>query len=172
MIHKMELKGIKNIKPVYLVAALVLGVFIVVLSNFGQKKEPEVKENEAREFLPDAANTEKRLEEIINSIDGVSEATVFITYENSGLKNVTTITEEKAEEKGQDKSKSYKTSVVTQKDGSGERPFVREETFPEVRGIIITAKGVGDKTLNALITDAVSSAMGVGPHRVKILPKD
>ncbi len=172
MIHKMDLKGIKNIKPVYLLAALVLGVFIVVLSNLGQKKEPELKENEVRQTVPDIANTEKRLEEIIDSIDGVSEVAVFITYENSGLKNVTTVTEETSEEKGEDKSQSYKNTVVTQKEGSVERPFVREETFPEVRGIIIAAKGVGDKTLNALITDAVSSAMGVGPHRVKILPKD
>ncbi len=168
----MDLKEIKNIKPVYLLAALAVGILIVVLSNFAQKEDPPAKENEVSQTLPDTLDTEKRLEEIINSIDGVSDAKVFITYENSGLKNITTITEETSQEKGEDKSQFYKASVVTQKDGSSERPFVREETFPEVRGVIIAAKGVGDKTLNALITDAVSSAMGVGPHRVKILPKD
>ena len=172
MIHKMDFKKLKSIKPIYLFAALSFGVIIVLLSGFSSDKPPPREENVQLNTVPDASDIEKRLEEIINSIDGVSDATVFVTYENSGVKKVATETEEENSERDGQKSFSHKTTAVTKKEGNEQYPFVKEETLPQIRGVIIAAKGLGRAGLDAAITDAVSSAVGVSLHRVKILSKD
>ena len=62
--------------------------------------------------------------------------------------------------------------TFTSKTNSGEEPFVSEEKLPEVRGVIICAKGVENEEMRLLISDAVSGAMNVPIHRVKVLSKD
>ena len=58
------------------------------------------------------------------------------------------------------------------KQSSSEEPFVSEEVLPQVRGVLIVAKGAGDAEVNAKITDAVSAVLGVPIHKVKILSAD
>ncbi len=168
----MDIKKLKSIKITYLIIALAAGIALVVLSNGMPKSAPKERTVTESHKPPDTVDVERRLKEIIESIDGVSDADVFITYENSGVKNIATVTDETYAADDDKRTNSGKSQVVTVRDGSSETPFVEEEKLPQVRGVIISAKGVSDMSLNALITDAVASAMGVPVHRVKILSKD
>lgn len=168
----MDIKKLKNIKITYLVIALAAGIALVALSDGLPKSDPGQTAETQTQKPPDNSSVEKRLEKIIESIDGVSEADVFVTYENSGVKTIATVSDESTSTDEGKRSFTGKSQAVTVRDGSSEEPFVEEEKLPEVRGVIISAKGVGDASLNALITDAVASAMGVPVHRVKILSKD
>ena len=169
----MNIKKLKNIKPAYLAGMLLLGALIMMLSNLMPLKNNEAEVKEVKEKSPPYNyDAENRLGELIGDIDGVSDVTVFITYENSGVRSIATVGEESTLSDGEKSTSSRKDEVVTKKQGSGEEPFVNEEILPEVRGIIISARGLKNKTLAAQVTDAVASAMGVSLHRVKVISKD
>jgi len=145
----------------------------MVLSNLmpsGVKPREKIPTSE--ESLADKDITEQRLKEMIEDIDGVSDVSVFVVYENSGVKNIATSGEENTTYEGDKSVTRVRKDAVSQRDGTTEKPFVTEEVLPEVRGIIIAARGIKTASLDARITDAVSSAMGVPIHRVKILQKD
>lgn len=168
----MDIKKIKNIKLTYLIGALALGIMLMIMSDsFNKEKEkpiPTVVENN----LPKTEELEKELESIIDDIAGVSDVSVFVTYDNSGVKKIVTVAEENKATEDVKTSANSKTQPVTVKESGRESPFVNEEKLPEIRGIIICAKGVEDSYTNIMVTDAVASAMGVSVHRVKVLPKD
>ncbi len=169
----MDIKKLKNIKPAYLVAMLLVGALIMMLSNLFPAKKEEASVDEPKDNTPlynyDAEN---RLGELIEDIDGVSDVTVFITYENSGVRSIVTVGEENTLSDGEKSTASKKREAVMRREGSNEEPFINEEILPEVRGIIISARGLKNKTLTAQVTDAVAAAMGVPLHRVKVISKD
>lgn len=152
----MKLKNLKNIKITYLAAILGAGIVLMLLSNMmsPEAEIPEQPPPEEAAVLKDSS-VEDRLRELIEDIDGVSDVSVFVSYENNGVRNIAMSGEK----------------FVTQKEGSAEQPFVTEEVLPQVRGVIIAAKGISTSSLEARISDAVASAMGVPIHRVKILSK-
>ena len=167
----MELNKIKANKITYLVILLVAGIVTIILSGgIGQKEATVPKEQPA--VVPDASDTERRLARILETVEGVSDVSVFVTYDNKGTKELACNTDESKADDGQKQTSSVRTEIVTSKDGSGEIPFVKAETLPGVRGVIICARGVRSEYIRLSIADAVSSAMGVPLHRVRILSKD
>lgn len=166
----MELVKIKKIKTPYLIAALVLGIVLMILPGTKTPKTPEKEEKES--VLSPIGDEAQRLENIIGGMDGVSDVSVLITYENTGVRNVQSVTEKSISQDEQKKSEQTKTQALIIKEGSSETPFVSEEILPEVRGVIISARGIKNPTLKASITEAVAAVFGVSVHRVRILHKD
>ncbi len=165
------MKKLGRIKSTYLVIFLALGIVLVLLSNFGKDSKETVNKTEAKSVFEEA-DTEKKLKEIIESVDSVSDVSVFISYDNKGMISIASEGEESTASDGEKKTVTKRISAVTKRDSSGEAPFVTEELLPRVRGVIVTARGVSDEVKNALITRAVSTALDVPLHRVKVLPKD
>ena len=93
----------------------------------------------------------------------------MISYENYGVKKVSSFGEKSQTSDGTKNTTSLKDSPVFIKDSSGEGPFVAEQVLPEIRGVLIVAKGVENITLAMEITEAVSATLGVPVHRVKVL---
>lgn len=165
----MKHKILKGVKPTYLVIALAAGLALMVLSNTftpHDKEEPTPEIIEGDVYNTDA---EKRLEQILESIDGVSNVKVFITYENRGVKKIASVGDSSSSDDGNKKTDTASRREVTVKNNSGESPFVDEEILPQVRGVIIAADGLENEVLSAEITDAVSAVLGVSVNRVKIL---
>jgi stage III sporulation protein AG len=61
-------------------------------------------------------------------------------------------------------TRNDQTLVVTGK------PVVVTETIPTVRGVIIIAEGGGDLRVRDALMRATSGLLGVGIHRVHVLP--
>lgn len=167
----MELKKLKNIKTSYLVLALFLGIALMVLSK-GIKPAKKQEETSQPAVITADENAEEKLKEIIGSIDGVSDVSVFITYENSGVKKTSSVYEKSALQDGEKGNESSKETPVMVKDSSGEKPFVKEDVLPMVRGVMISARGIRDPVVKADVTDAVAGVLGIPVHRVKILHID
>ena len=53
---------------------------------------------------------------------------------------------------------------------SGE-PFVTQYTYPEVKGVVVVAQGVGQPAVKQRVIDAVTCAMGIAPHKVYVAEK-
>ena len=170
--RQMELKLLKGKKLTYLIVAFAAGIILIVLSgsfNKPKSKPPPVAEKTA---APEVGATEKRLEEIIGTVKGVSDVTVFITYENTGVRNTARLTEDTHSQDGQKSQSTRKDNPVIRKESSLEEPFVYEEILPQVRGVIISARGVSDPKTSLVIADAVASALGVPVYKVRVLSKD
>ena len=167
----MDVLKLKN-KKMYLVMALATGLIVVMVSGFLPGEKERLPDEKTATVIPDSQTVEKRLKNIIETINGVSDVSVFVTYDNMGERKIATTSEETLSQDGTRKNSSLKSEVVTSGTNSGGGPFVSEEKLPKVRGVIICAKGVENEEMRLLISDAVSGAMNVPPHRVKVLSKD
>ena len=81
----MNIKNLKRVKPHHLLIVLAVGVFLLVSSNFFVPSKKQESDNNKSEAIV-VNDIEKRLAEIVKKIDGINDADVFITYENSGVK--------------------------------------------------------------------------------------
>ena len=171
-----KLKVLKNVKLVHLAAVLAVGVIMLVLANFQQGTNPKVKKDEVlnSDSLSDSAaeDAEKRLSSVVSKIKGVSNVSVFITYENSGVKKTGANTKENVNSGKESSVLTKENTAVMKREASCEEPFISEEKLPQVRGVLIVARGVDDPYINSQITEAVSTVLGVAVHKVKILPSD
>lgn len=123
---------------------------------------------------------ENQLKEALDHIAGVDDATVVVNVDASSLKvldkNRTTqdqTTEETDKEGGKRKveDQSGEEQTVVIKSGDKEAPFVLQEKKPEIRGVLVVAKGADNVQIKQIIIEAVTRSLGVPSYRVAVLPK-
>lgn len=123
---------------------------------------------------------ENQLKDALDNIAGVDDATVLVNVDASSMKilekNRTSqdqSTDETDKEGGkrnvEDQSSEEQTVIV--KSGDKESPIVLQEKKPEIRGVLVVAKGANNVQIKQTIIEAVTRALGVPSHRVAVLPK-
>lgn len=151
------------------------GILLIALSGLMSSKPKEASQGEKpasvdAQTSPDAAALEKRLCTVVEKIKGVSDVSAFITYENSGVKKAGTNSSSNVSASDGSSSAASEDTAVMKKSSASEEPFVSEEVMPQVRGVLIVARGAESGLISARITDAVSAVLGVPVHRVRVLP--
>jgi stage III sporulation protein AG len=167
-----------------------LGVLLLFnpLAWFGSGKEPTVPKAAETVVTNDSRPTmetyekayEDRLVQILDTVRGVSDATVMVTIDSSEEvvyardtqenKQTTNETDLKGGTRGVTQFDDSGHLVILKKNGS-EQPIVVKTVKPRVRGVVVTARGAEDVRVQALITEAVQRALEVPPHKISILPK-
>lgn len=138
---------------------LLLGVALLAFGSapFAEKSAP-AEENEEKPAADvsyiDAL--EKRLAEVLSSVDGAGEVRVLLVPENSGSIDV----------QRDGSGETSKTVVLSGQNGS--EALVLAERAPAVRGAIVVARGAGNDRVRAELAEAAATALGVGAHRVKV----
>lgn len=180
-----------------LLYGLIVGVFLFLLSFTMPKTDAQEKDNNERPEDTFSAPTissleytqgdtsesyvdwlEKRLEDILEKMEGIGEVTVMITLSASKevcfLKDV--IREETiVNETGADGSNQLSHSVNSQElvvvidneDGS-RQVYVTKEYMPEIEGVLVLAEGT-DEQKSFEITEAVQALFSVASHKIKVL---
>ena len=171
-----KIKKLKSIRLYHLLAVLAAGIALMLVSNLFAGITTENK-NDAKETVE--ADTDKnipelesRLAAIVGKIEGVSNVSVLITYENSGVKKHGIDSKEDVTSSGDTTSVKKESTAVMNKESSHEEPFITEEVMPQIRGVLIVAKGVNSSFVKSEIADAVSAVLGVAVHKVKVLSAD
>ena len=100
---------------------------------------------------------EKKLEGILERIDGVGEVSVMITLSDDGTRIVDKDTKETIE----------KTTVIYD-DEDASVPYVTSTDKPTVSGVLVVAQGGGSPQVNNDISNAVSALFDVPMHKIKI----
>ena len=168
--------GIKEWAIILAAGALLL--LLSVPDLFRREKEETVdaaasvqqSEKQSEEY---AERMERKLEEMLLRIDGVTSAKVVITVnstmEKVVLQDTTTETENLEEQDGEGgirtsgKSTGEKKTVL-----AGDAPYLTKELTPEVEGVVAVISGAdGAKVL--AITEAVQALFDVPAHKVKII---
>lgn len=97
---------------------------------------------------------EERLVEVLEQVQGVGKAEVFLTCEG---------TQEKVVEKDE-------TETVYERDSRGNQtPYVSAEIYPQVTGILVVAQGGDDPVVIQNIQEAVQVLFQVEAHKIKVM---
>ena len=153
---------IKSDKKLFVIVVLgVAGIVLLTLSEIIPEKQEKSTENQTVPNLSEyEENTEKRLAELISSIEGAGRTKVMITL-NSGDENVYA-TEDKNGEKTFERS-----YVVIKQDGDENGMLLRVEE-PEIRGVAVVCEGADSAAVKQEIINTVTAVLGVGTNRVNI----
>lgn len=125
-----------------------------------------------------AAWLEKRLEEVLLTVDGVGEVKVMITLKDNGEKQIRSDTVREHSDTSETDSaggsrnlqevrEEYSTVILN--DGTGDSPYVTRETAPEIEGVLVVAQGAGSASVKSEIYEAVQALFNVPAHKIKVL---
>lgn len=126
-----------------------------------------------------ATYLERKLETMLEAVQGLEEVEVMITLEASEEKVVEKdMTAERSNTEEQDSSGGARTVNTSNTeyrtiygDDTGEDPFVVKTLCPRVEGVLVVAKGAGKGNMTGEITQIVQALFGVEVHRIKVLEK-
>ena len=168
--------GMKEWAIIFAAGALLL--LLSVPDLFHKEKEEAVdtatsvqqREEQSGEY---AERMERKLEEMLRKIDGVTGVTAMITVTSTTEKVVlqdTMINSEELAEKDGDGGErtSLKSTEETKTVLAGETPFLTKELTPKVEGVVVVISGA-ESTKVLAITEAVQALFDVPAHKVKII---
>lgn len=147
----------KNNQRIFLI--VIIGLMFI--SFFGEGQNPKQKSAE----VDPVANEELRLGKILSDIDNVGDVSVMITYYGTSEKNIAYEKRKNISSLGE--SESYDEKAVLT-DGE---PLIASESYPRVKGVIVTADGADIAGVRENLINAVSAAMGVEKHKICIYKK-
>lgn len=180
--QKIKEKKLKRSDWLILVLAGILILIIALPADTKEKKQAE----EAKENISQENNTmeaskdeiERKLEDILEKIDGAGDVKVMITYQDSGTqvvekdKNTSENSLEESDRTGgvrNTKEQQLQESTVYEEADAGNTPFVSKELLPKVEGILIVASGGDNQKVKQNISEAVLALFQVEAHRIKIV---
>lgn len=180
--QKIKEKKLKRSDWLILVLAGILILIIALPTDTKEKKQAEKsKENISKENNTMKASKdeiERKLEDILEKIDGAGDVKVMITYQDSGTqvvekdKNTSENSLEESDSTGgvrSTKEQQLQESTVYEDADAGNTPFVSKELLPKVEGILIVASGGDNQKVKQNISEAVLALFQVEAHRIKIV---
>lgn len=190
----------KSGKYQYLLVVALFGAAIMLVGNILGEQKPETaitaakqngteedaavfgqKKSEGNDVISEYEEAyEDQLTEILEGINGVGDVTVFVNVDatekkvlekNTVIQSQTTeeVDREGGERKVQDASQDEQLVII--RNGEKEVPIVLETKKPEIRGVLVVAKGAENIQVKKWIIEAVTRALDVPNHRVSVMPK-
>lgn len=168
----------------WMIVIVILGVLLAVLAIPTEKDQKTEEKTMAEENMTELTGyspaeyeeeLENRLEEILSQMEGVGRVEVMITLESSTREVVEKdmSTQQSSTNNGMDvagdtSSGKEETTVYSDTD-AGSVPYVVQEIYPQVEGVLVVAEGGDDSYVNLAITDAIQALFGVDVHKIKIV---
>jgi len=180
-------KGTRS--TIFLLALACLGIVLMFISASPEQERtppPAPKDSEAV-LNPFGAKGDYRerlesdLEDGLRQIRGVKAVSVLITLESGSVtqyaKNTETTNRNTTEIDGAGGQREIKETteqrqLVMSRDGTGEQAVVIEERQPEIRGVLVVARGAENLLIKERITMAVAATLDLPTHRISVLPMD
>lgn len=182
----------------YVLVILLVGIAFMLVSNVLSSNKPETmeaiqninQEQDVEVFKQKDSNNssirsfeeeyENHLKDALETMIGVDNVSVVVNVESTSEKILeknkvaqSQTTNETDREGGTRKveDQSVDEQVVIVRQGDQEAPIVIKTEKPEIRGVLILAKGAENIQIKKMITDAVTRVLDVPSHRVAVLPK-
>ncbi len=179
-----KLKGIP--KNQLLIGGLAGVLLLVIALPTEQKKQQETELSQGKESGVEqpAANysgyekeLERKLEEILTSMEGVGKVEVMITLQDNGeqvlekdiSRNSQEVTEEGEVKRNTYESQYQEETVFVKESGNEGQPFIAKESVPAVEGVLVVAEGGGNGKVAKNISDAVLALFPVEVHKIKVV---
>lgn len=190
-----KLKGKETMVVLILIGAL-LAVIALPTDKKGEE-EGEARTNQdiecSEEFQGREAyeqQLETRLEEILSQMEGVGKVEVMITLSASAravVEKDVSLQEENSSSGAKESMNSVwgemtgngaenestgiskEETTVYADTSQGSTPYVIQEIYPEVEGVLVVAEGGGDSYINLSIVESIQALFDVDVHKIKIV---
>ena len=173
-------KRVENLISFLIILIITIIIINKILKGNDNKKEDYKNEvgvelainSNKTEFLDD--DLEKRLEKILEKIEGVGKVSVLITYSETSsiipvynINSSTSTTEETDTSGGTRKiqTENNQKDIITD---SGANIVTEKVLSPKIEGAIITANGASDGKIKSNIIDAVIAVTGLPAHKIQV----
>ena len=174
-------KNIENI-IVFIIILIITVLIINVMWSSDDNKSKNKSEDTTKVLAQTTTaneeqdNLENRLENILESINGVGKAKVLIKYSESssvvGVYNETkseSTTQENDGSSNKDVKQTESKKEVAYTDENGKNtPITEKVIMPVIEGAIITAQGAGNANIKASIVSAVEAVTGLAVHKIQV----
>lgn len=141
----------------------------------GTTAEAQTEETDTEEM----AYYEKKLEQILEQMDGAGKVRVMITESVSRERIVEkdqTVQREMNQDgddsasTGKSQQENKEETTVLEKDGQGrETPYVTRTNAPQIEGVLILAQGGDHAVVAKNITEAAMALFGIEAHKIKVI---
>ena len=174
-------KQIENIVVFIIILIITVLTINTMWANNG-KDEDEDDVQQSSKVLAQLEPTkqddlEKKLENILETINGVGKVNVLIKYSESStivaMYNET-ISESTTKENDGDggnkdvkETESKKEIVYTDENGSS-KPITEKVVMPTIEGAIVTAQGASNANVKASIVSAIEAVTGLAVHKIQV----
>lgn len=165
---------------------IVIGINYIWFNNIDENEEEEITNNVENNKV--AVNTysenitndnlEKRLENILSKVNGVTDVNVLITYSNNtkivpiyNIEDSQTVTDETDTNGGKRNitEKEYSKQVVFDEKNNTKAIIVETQVNPTVSGVIVVAKFNNDIEIKKQIISAIATATNISEYKVQVL---
>ncbi len=160
------------------------GILMISLSECSGNDKNTINEDKITQtqgVSVSAQELEKRLEDMIEHIEGVGEAIVMITFEDNGEKvyvseekmREETVRQEAGEksEKVQQKNESEESYIMVDSENGGKTALVSHETAPKIKGVVVVCDGGDSPETVAKLNKTVKTALNIGSNRICVLKR-
>ncbi|KOR88646.1 stage III sporulation protein AG [Paenibacillus solani] len=123
---------------------------------------------------------EMRTKTMLEQIVGVGSVDVMVTVESTeelvmqkDVKDTQELTEETDANGGKRHVTSYQRDgqIVTYDSSGDETPIITKKIKPQVRGVLVVAKGAENEVVKGLIVDAIQRGLNVPSYRISVVPR-
>lgn len=176
--------------PGKLVLMAVLGILILVLSvpeiwngwSAGKKQDNEAA-SETADYTEDGDSSyikemERKLEDMLESIDGVEKASVMLTLKstkeevtekNRPYSQDNSHSKEENKDEGSSRLEMGDETIFTETEDGRNVPFVVKELSPEVEGVLVVMEGADDASLKTEIIEGIEVLFDLPVHKIKVI---
>lgn len=135
-------------------------------SNITKKAENDENVSSVSNNI-DQTDLEKKLENILSQISGISDVSVVLTYSQDTKQNVVYNTKEEIK----DGNSSKEASVAYNETSGSKTAIVESVELPKIEGAIVVAKGANSVEIRSKIASAISSVTNIAAYKVQVFEK-
>ncbi|MBB6730527.1 stage III sporulation protein AG [Cohnella zeiphila] len=162
------------------------------LSPPGDSDAPRQQQQQQAAFLNGSDDADKdpfsdienelddRLKQMLENIVGVGTVDVMVTVDSTE-ETVVQLNQQQTQQLTDETDKNGAKRHITSVDkngqvalyevNGGQSPIVVKKLKPQVRGVLVVAKGAENATVHLLIADAISKGLDVPIHRISVVPR-
>ena len=159
-------------KLFFLLLLAAAAIFLMVIGSGKNSDEPSDASIGA-EYSEIAIkdDIEEELELLLSSVDGAGSVDVVIYWDGTGTDHFAYNEEvkESLSEDGSSDRTEHREMVLLDGDGA---PVLISHENAVINGVLIVAEGAADDRVRCSLSDAVSSCLGIGEHRIEVKPKE
>lgn len=187
--NKVAEKGSKRTLENLIVLVIILVVTIIFI-NYIWKGDKKENHNETEDILAlnsdnvkmekvevSNNNLEFEIENMLKKLDGVEDASVLITYEETNRivpmyneDNQESVTSEEDNQGGVRtiNENSSKKEVVYEENNGTKKVVTSKIITPQIKGAVIMAKGANNVNVKTNIIQAVQAVTGLATHKIQV----
>ncbi|CAI6062696.1 hypothetical protein PAECIP112173_01854 [Paenibacillus sp. JJ-100] len=123
---------------------------------------------------------EDKIKGVLENIVGVGTVDVMVTVDSTeelvvqrNVKDSQQLTEETDANGGKRHMTQYTRDgeIITYELSGDQTPIVTKKLKPQIRGVLVVARGAENKVVKDLITDAVEKGLNVAAYRISVVPR-